>query len=256
MNYAPLEYSPSGEYVTLTYSDNLTNSYSSMNTPLDSLCSSDSDYKPPEGDIVAIKESLLEMINGKHHEITPEMKPDSELSKEEIEIRELITKIKGYTGSIKTIQDELTVIDSRFQESVQEIQKKMKVVDNMIHFIKNNPSDIEDNPLLANIIKDMNSLSKQIIENQKIVDIKKEYALKRKQLQPYFFLINTINQFNHSNICPLCLVNPVDHFINPCGHTYCKDCLEKTMNNENPQQNNQCCFCRNQIRSTHSLYFL
>ena len=27
-------------------------------------------------------------------------------------------------------------------------------------------------------------------------------------------------------MCPVCFSNQVDHFIAPCGHTYCAACLE------------------------------
>ena len=219
-------------------------------TSLDSLCTSDNEHISNDlSDIMIINQSLLDIMNGKHHTITPITDDVDD------DIKTLLQTIKEKTGHIKIIQDELSDIDERFQKAVRDIESKMKVVDNMIHFIKNNPVEIADEPLLTSIIHNMKDLSKHIEENQTMVDIKKEYAEKKQQLQPYLSLISSINQLNHSHICALCLTNPVSHFMNPCGHTYCKECLDKT---ENPSDNKikECSFCRGRIHSTHNLYFL
>ena len=30
-------------------------------------------------------------------------------------------------------------------------------------------------------------------------------------------------------MCVVCMDEPVSHFIDPCGHTFCKGCLEKSL---------------------------
>ena len=36
-----------------------------------------------------------------------------------------------------------------------------------------------------------------------------------------------MNKMNTANICPLCLTNAVNIYLNPCGHTCCDSCYDK-----------------------------
>ena len=78
----------------------------------------------------------------------------------------------------------------------------------------------------------MNVYSKSILSNEKLSTVKKEYEEKFKEIQKYIYLIRKINNFNTTNMCPVCFSNQVDHFIAPCGHTYCKTCLETLIRSE------------------------
>lgn len=50
---------------------------------------------------------------------------------------------------------------------------------------------------------------------------------------------------NIGHVCPICLNNPIDRYIN-CGHTFCSNCIEKT---------HYCYLCRNKIEKVNKLYF-
>ena len=51
-----------------------------------------------------------------------------------------------------------------------------------------------------------------------------------------------------TGLCPVCLVNEVDSYAAPCGHTFCKNCLPK-----NALQ--KCYMCRRKVESVSQLYF-
>lgn len=51
-----------------------------------------------------------------------------------------------------------------------------------------------------------------------------------------------------STRCPVCLVNQVSMFVDPCGHTFCRFCIDKCGDNE-------CCVCRGSIRSKRKLFW-
>lgn len=51
-----------------------------------------------------------------------------------------------------------------------------------------------------------------------------------------------------STRCPVCLVNQVSMFVDPCGHTFCRNCMDKCGDNE-------CCVCRGSIRSKRKLFW-
>ena len=82
-------------------------------------------------------------------------------------------------------------------------------------------------------------------------------------MEKYIYFIKKLNNFNQCNICPVCFTKTVDHFIDPCGHTFCKDCIQSLRNNPNQDlyeigrnDNSQCCYCREKIKTIRQLYFL
>ena len=48
--------------------------------------------------------------------------------------------------------------------------------------------------------------------------------------------------------CPVCLVQPVTTFIDPCGHTFCEACSART-------GDDTCCICRGSIRAKRKLFW-
>ena len=228
-----------------------------MGTSLDSLCSSNVDHESPQQKILDMKDSLIDVINGKHHEIVMEGEKNSD-------INELISKVRDCVKQIIPIQEELTIIDDEFQKELASIKEKMNIMDDMIDFLKKRPSNnTSDDPLIENIVRDMNKIGENILKNQTIQEIKEKYAKKKVELQPCLSLISEINQLNHSNICGLCLSKPVDHYINSCGHTACYDCFNKSLKDDTVETLNQrnngrhnCPFCRKMINSINKLYYL
>ena len=256
MNFAPLDNSTS-----LTSSTILPSGYNLGDLQVDYLCSSDNEHVSSDRKVTEMKESLIQIVNDKHHEIS--MEKESENHQEMVD---LVKNYKKHMSCFSKIQDELVVIDIEFQKEIHEVEKRIKQMDAMISFMKQNEQIDADSPekLVQTIIDNMNTLSSKIIENDTIKEIKQKYSEKKKELQPYLHLIGEINQWNHSNICPLCLTNPVDHYINPCGHTYCKECLEiqlkedtiPEINQSYNRNNHTCSFCRKTIQSINKLYFL
>ena len=64
-----------------------------------------------------------------------------------------------------------------------------------------------------------------------------------------------MNQGNIGSTCSLCIQQPVDTFLNPCGHTACSNCIEKLKEREN-EHNLNCFICRQRVNSFHKLYFI
>ena len=256
-----MQYSPLDNSTSFTGSTILPSGYNFEGLQVDSLCSSENQHVSKGNKVIEMKESLIQIVNGKHHEIS--MEKESENHQEMID---LVKTYKKHMSLFSKIQDELVVIDIEFQKEIHEVEKRIKQMDTMISFMKQNEQIEADSPekLVQTIIENMNTLSSKIVENDTIKKIKQKYSEKKKELQPYLRLIGEINLWNHSNICPLCLTNPVDHYINPCGHTYCKECLETQLKEDTIQEinksynrnNHTCSFCRKTIQSINKLYFL
>ena len=133
----------------------------------------------------------------------------------------------------------------------------------MIAFINQiSYSNIDTNDL-QELIDKMKLISEGISTNEKLTSLRESYIQKRKELYPHLSLMKHLNQWNVSNMCPICFKNKVSHFLNPCGHTGCKECLERNRREMNTNQQLpqsdlyfECAFCRTQISSMKPLFFL
>ena len=74
---------------------------------------------------------------------------------------------------------------------------------------------------------------------EKLINVKKELACLKDS-------INSFNSIQHPCICTICMEFKLEYFIDPCGHTLCKNCKEKL--------NNKCFYCRNKITGFKKLF--
>ena len=161
-------------------------------------------------------------------------------------------------------QKGLDQINNSFQLELKTLQQNISTIENMISFLQKLPDNHKEEQIMENIIDNMNQLSSKILKNEKIKELKKEYLKKRKIIEKYIYLIKKLNNFNHCNVCPLCFTNTVDHFLDPCGHTFCKSCIQDHLRKNGEldlyqvgrNDNSQCCYCRERIKTVRQLYFL
>jgi hypothetical protein len=219
--------------------------------------------------MLELRGEILSLIEGKDEfdsteEEKKEIKKEGEKDDLKKEISDFTGKIQTYIEEFNKIQKELDECNDKFQKEARLLQKNVSTTDTMIEFIKKIPEDQKDQENMKQIIDQMNVLSKSIMDNQKMKDIRKEYIQKRKDAEKMVQVIKKLNHLNHANICPLCFTNPVDHFVDPCGHTFCKECIQRHLR-RNPEldlyeigrnDGSQCCFCREHIKTVRQLYFL
>jgi len=206
---------------------------------------------------IEIKESILDIIN-KQAEITIE---DEDF--ENTDVKSILAQLQTLTPSFEKLQDELSEIDKQYKDEIKEIKKKISTIDSMIAFIKQISYSSIEKKDLEEMIEKMKTISEGIVKNEVISKLRDSYIQKRKELHPHLALMKQLNQWNVANMCPICFKSQVTHFLNPCGHTGCKECLERnkremsTINNL-PQSNStfECAFCRKQISSIKPLFFL
>lgn len=212
---------------------------------------------PHTQELIEMKETILDIINNQS-EITIS---EEDLKNEEIE--GIIEKVQGLTPNFQKLQNELSEIDKQYKDEVNAIKKKISTIDSMISFIRQISYSNIDESDLKEMIEKMKVISQKILTNQTLTTLRESYIKKQKELQPHFSLIKYLNQWNVANMCPICFKGKVTHFLNPCGHTGCKDCLERNRretltNNQLPQSDStfECAFCRTQISSIKPLFFL
>ena len=215
--------------------------------------------------MIELKELLLDLIQGKEEIdlIEEERKEKEGGSEDKKEMDTIVEMIKKFMKEFIQLQDKLNQINERFQMEVKLLQQNISTIENMIGFLQKLPNEHKDETIMKSIIDSMNQLSQKILKNDKIKGIKEEYVQQRKEVEKYIYLIKKLNNFNQCNICPVCFTKTVDHFIDPCGHTFCRDCIQSLK--KNPEldlyeigrnDNSQCCYCRERIKTIRPLYFL
>ena len=219
--------------------------------------------------MLELRGEILSLIEGKDEfDCTEKEKEEiqEEGDKDDLkkEITDFMDKIQKYIEEFNKLQKELEEYNETFQKEARVLYKNVSTTDTMIEFIKKIPDDQKDQENMKQIIEQMNILSKSIMDNQKMKEVRKGYIEKRKESEKMIQVIKKLNHLNHANICPLCFTNPVDHFVDPCGHTFCKECIQRHLRRNQDldlyeigrNDGSQCCFCREHIKTVRQLYFL
>ena len=104
------------------------------------------------------------------------------------------------------------------------------------------------------IEKELLTMSNKIKQDNTLQQAKDSYILENKKFHRYLNIIKLFNQMNVGTTCSICLEENVDSYFNPCGHTACAKCCEKTLKmNHN---DDICPLCRKFIQSIHKLYII
>ena len=199
---------------------------------------------------IKIKENLLNILNKKEIiEIN-----DPEFKDEEID--NIISKLKEFSITFTKLQKDLDETQKEYEDFTKNTNDNINKINSIIHFIKTCNSEYENNDKIKIIIDSLIDYIKTIENNNKLEEIKNEYINKRKKLNKHLYLINNINNWNNSAICPVCITDKIDSYCNPCGHTFCKTCLDKTSNINNNNNHNKCPICREYVMDIRKLYFI
>ena len=110
--------------------------------------------------------------------------------------------------------------------------------------------ELEPNCATNDLMKETENYLENIFEKNKIRSSYEELvgAYRRFVVLREFVQMFRISQSNENEpLCTICLESPVTHCTNPCGHTYCEQCLRR--------QKNTCFMCRTPVENTIRLYF-
>ena len=221
--------------------------------------------KQPEiiTDITKVKECVLKILH-KQSDYTDEEYDEYNYENEEID--KLVKQTDKIVKEFEKVQQEIYDVDKQLTEEIKNINNTITKLDTMIEFLIKLDVD-SDNILMKEIVEKIKNLSDVISKTEKFEKIKGNYVQKRKKLNKHIYFLRKINRFNICNMCPICLDNTVDHFIDPCGHTMCKNCIEGSIRMNTGLQDNidiysiridntQCPLCRVPIHRAKSLFLL
>ena len=202
---------------------------------------------------IQIRDNLLNILNNK--EILPI--DDSDFKDEDCEeIDTIVSKLKGFTKNFDILQKDLDIAYQKYEDASKSTQENITKINNSIQLIKTCNKEYKNDEKVKVIIDSLVDYIKSIDENDKLSEYKREYIQCRKLLNKHIHLINSINSWNTSAICPICITDKVDSYCNPCGHTACRKCLDKSSNIVNNVNHNKCPICREHIMDIRKLYFI
>jgi len=176
------------------------------------------------------------------------------VSKEEIEDIQQINKL------VRRGKD-------RLQELLQEYDKCIKSIDTYNQKIKDTENKIHQFELYHRYLLDIDDRFASIVTSTENVTKLKTAVLEDLELQLasasiekdklealIMSLSKTYSILRTSplvHICPICMTNDVDIFLEPCGHTICNECISNKFCNSSKF----CYMCRTSVRGIRRLYF-
>lgn len=208
-------------------------------------------------EIKDIKKSVLDILYNKTNF------EDEEFDEEKYshsEIDTLYTKIKDITVELKGLQVNLNNAEENLNEEIKKMNENIGKIDNFIKFLESLSSLDHEN--IKEIISNITKLATKLSNIESFKKAKKEYATERRNILKYIYFLRKVNKMNVTNMCVVCMDEPVSHFLDPCGHTFCKTCLQKSLEvdsfvNENENYiNKNCPVCRKYVNKVRPLYFL
>ena len=178
-----------------------------------------------------------------------------EEKKETLIGKELIGEFDNFMKYFDLKQKELLKIEKKFFEEIKKNKEDVKQMNQLIEYfviLKDKYDDSEENKKTH---EDMLKFANNILKNSKVNSVKEEFIIRKREMMQYLDIIKYLNKANVGNTCSLCLINNVNFYFNPCGHTCCEECLNR-MGSELRLQDNQCVFCRKNIYETKKLYYI
>lgn len=198
---------------------------------------------------VVLKDRLLKELQEMDDYSIDELK-----KKENPLLEEFNDFLKKFKEDYHKLQDEFIEIDITMEKEIKTVKENIKNLETMINFINNLDNSLKEDDICKEILSKINELTEKIEKNSTFEEAKKLYSEKRFELNKYFDIIKSFNNLNVSNICPLCLTNKIDLYIDPCGHCCCKTCKDRLLRYEGSCRDSNCFICRKRINTFNNIY--
>ena len=169
-------------------------------------------------------------------------------------LKEFNNAYEDLKKSFHKIQNEFIEIDNTLITECKKTTEQIKNLENMINFTSKLDKNYKEDKIMEEIIERINLLSTKIENNNDLENAKKEYIKKRIEINKYLDMIKSLNNLNISNICPLCLTNKIEVYINPCGHCSCTACKDRLLQYEGSCNNAKCFICRKNIEKFNTIF--
>ena len=230
--------------------------------PLDILSNknlkSDTNISPLEKSIKKLKNDIHDFSTKDWDEINEDIKKKGNHKtpgqEKEYDHSSIINSIDNARITIKKVHREYLSTERRLINAFNSNKEFISKVSDFSDFLENY------NEKEYNIEELKTSLLDLVNKNNDDNDLRKmisDFVEKRYEFTTLLKAARVIQQLQTVPCCPMCLCAPLDSFVNPCGHTGCKDCLIKSIqSNSTTNMNLNCPICRNSISCISPLYML
>ena len=215
---------------------------------------SDKILHPVDNKLKQLKQDLIDFSNEDWDEINREIKKKSNhQDKKEFSFQEEKNRMDSFKEKLEKISKEYKSLELNLKSSFEKSKILERKVSDFTEFINEFQESNKDKDCVSFkealyeftvLYNDDNNLRENI---SKFID-------KREELTQLLDISRTGQQILPVPTCPLCLSNPLDSFIDPCGHTGCRECLVRSIQSNNINMN--CALCRKAIHSIKPLFIL
>ena len=216
---------------------------------------SDKELSPLESSIKKLKKDIHDFSTKDWDQINEDIKKNGNHKtpgqEKEYDHSSIINSVDNVKINIKKVHREYLSIERKLISAFNKNKQFNSRVSDFSEFLNNyNEHDIEELKIrlldLVNKNNDDNNLRNLI----------SEFVSKREEFTKLLRAARVIQEIQTIPCCPMCLCAPLDSFVNPCGHTGCKDCLIKSIQSNNNDMNLNCPICRKSISCINPLYML
>ena len=225
---------------------------------------SDNNLSEIEKSLKTLKIDIHNFVNTDWDDINKDIKKFGNNRIEEGKDENLIFDNTDIINSIESMKIKIKNTHSKYLESERkliEVFNKntyfLKKVDDFNNFIDNYSSNKNINIEQLKIHL-LDLINKNNDDNNLRILIS-DFVERREEITQLLKAVRIVQHFQAIPCCPLCMSAPLDSFMNPCGHTGCKECLIKSLHNNqtmNNEINFNCPICRKNISSINPLYIL
>jgi hypothetical protein len=205
------------------------NAYSSLNYSLFS----------DSGDQDAVNNILLNIHNS--DEITDEFRNNIKIKYSTEVLNMTVESFKKVLIKLNTLKNDLEQEYSEKKEVVNKFSEKVQELVDLVSSVEAKTSLTQysfKELLFAKVVEYSDAFGLDLIK-EKISNVNKELVCLKDSIRSF-------NSIQHPCVCTICMESKLEYFIDPCGHTLCKNCKDKL--------NNKCFYCRNKISGFKKLF--
>ncbi len=225
----------------ITSHDNYEYIIDTIDNNIYSVCSETSE---DVNNVINIKNNIIDILNSV-----------SDIDNSTTESEDKLVKLTDLFGDFKKEylekQSQYFETEKKMNEMIKDAKTNIKKLDVVMDFMKTLDTEDCDDGLNSTIIENIKKYTEKLNENEKLSEAKNNYIQTRKEMIKYLNVIKKLNSVNVTNTCPTCLTNPINIYLNPCGHTLCDDCYSRISNDHE----RKCFLCRTRVMNKSPLYF-
>ena len=247
-----MEYCPYEPVITTAYTASTANQTMSdiINTQMIEQTKSVSD-------LLQIKNELLQcMKSTTTAELlqTIDIEENEDIKTHSTRIKESVDIISKTMIHVKQQQDKVLTLEKEYKEIIEQTSTDIEIIETFMNFVMKTHEKYKD--------IDIKSLEEKIVETCTEMRHKNRCQEVKQKYQKELYIMNlyiqdflkVINQNNLGSTCGICLQSTIDTYMDPCGHTGCKDCIDRLKSFSDNESYN-CYICRKPVHSFRSIYF-